>query len=707
NLPAASGLTLAAQVVDAARFYLDVRKTYPGADVSFTGHSLGGGLASLMAVFFDKPAHVFDQAPFEATAKSASVVAELKTALSKDYALQALAPEFLSYQAGSTHKAREYRVQLTYVDGEILRDFPAYLAIAGAVFGPGGALALGGMALLAASEIAGPSPHVVSPGGNGVSPLTRHDSRLLAALLLSPPLLSATQANADFLQEVFKSPLFTKRDYAGDQRNFLSLMVQGQVAGNQNLDRLAEDIGKFTGALDPVASGVQKPVPRTKFFVPADAQLKGALYQLAIALYFGETEKRVSANDSTPLESVFKTVTGGIQFAPDAARSAEYGDALKKLLSEMRLYSDFSGLKYDSDPPAERYTLPTSGGMNVSAPADGKRDVMLGSRQADTLSAGDGNDILIGGKGTDTLIGGAGNDTYVINSGDGADTIIDSGGGNRVLFNGKPVVDAFIKGDDGKYHSLDTRTGYTISINSPAVLALEAGTSITFSNQTTVAALNAMQSGLRLIDKATPVTPTLTLAGDLKPEDADPNTPKIDLRLGALGNVVVTPTAEPDRADTLYGSAGSDLIQGKGGDDDLYGRGGADRLEGGGGRDAVEGGMGNDLLAGNSEADILDGGDGNDRIFGNAEVELTKVDEQTGGGTGRDLLIGGEGEDTLVGGATADVLLGGAADDVILGGAGDDDLWGDYDATGAARVKVVVASVMQPTTAYAGSQRPC
>lgn len=159
NLPAASGLTLAAQVVDAARFYLDVRKTYPGADVSFTGHSLGGGLASLMAVFFDKPAHVFNQAPFEATAKSASVVAELKTALSKDYALQTLAPEFLSYQAGSTHKAREYRVQLTYLDGEILRDFPAYLAIAG------------------------------------------------AALLLSPPLLGVTQANADFLQEVFKPPV--------------------------------------------------------------------------------------------------------------------------------------------------------------------------------------------------------------------------------------------------------------------------------------------------------------------------------------------------------------------------------------------------------------------------------------------------------------------------------------------------------------------
>ncbi len=34
-----------------------------GANVSFTGHSLGGGLAATMAVWFNRPATVFDPAP--------------------------------------------------------------------------------------------------------------------------------------------------------------------------------------------------------------------------------------------------------------------------------------------------------------------------------------------------------------------------------------------------------------------------------------------------------------------------------------------------------------------------------------------------------------------------------------------------------------------------------------------------------------------
>ncbi len=33
--------------------------------ITLTGHSLGGGLASIVATFFDQPAKVFDTAPFE------------------------------------------------------------------------------------------------------------------------------------------------------------------------------------------------------------------------------------------------------------------------------------------------------------------------------------------------------------------------------------------------------------------------------------------------------------------------------------------------------------------------------------------------------------------------------------------------------------------------------------------------------------------
>src|SRR4249919_3598040 len=48
NVPAAAGLP-APQVAEAAQFYLDVLQLQPNADITFTGHSLGGGRASLMA----------------------------------------------------------------------------------------------------------------------------------------------------------------------------------------------------------------------------------------------------------------------------------------------------------------------------------------------------------------------------------------------------------------------------------------------------------------------------------------------------------------------------------------------------------------------------------------------------------------------------------------------------------------------------------
>ena len=58
------------QLMQAAEYYMYI-KSLPeneGAEIIFTGHSLGGGLAALMAVFFDKNAVAFDQAPFERAA---------------------------------------------------------------------------------------------------------------------------------------------------------------------------------------------------------------------------------------------------------------------------------------------------------------------------------------------------------------------------------------------------------------------------------------------------------------------------------------------------------------------------------------------------------------------------------------------------------------------------------------------------------------
>jgi hypothetical protein len=82
NIPLGFGFD-APQLQNAADYYLSVQALYPDATISFTGHSLGGGLAALMAVMFDKTAVTFDQAPFAASA-TASVAQDLLTYLKSE-----------------------------------------------------------------------------------------------------------------------------------------------------------------------------------------------------------------------------------------------------------------------------------------------------------------------------------------------------------------------------------------------------------------------------------------------------------------------------------------------------------------------------------------------------------------------------------------------------------------------------------------------
>jgi Lipase (class 3) len=57
-----------------------VQNGYDGSKISFTGHSLGGGLASTMAVWFDRSATTFAEAPFKiSTANAIAITAAIAT----------------------------------------------------------------------------------------------------------------------------------------------------------------------------------------------------------------------------------------------------------------------------------------------------------------------------------------------------------------------------------------------------------------------------------------------------------------------------------------------------------------------------------------------------------------------------------------------------------------------------------------------------
>ena len=158
--------------------------------------------------------------------------------------------------------------------------------------------------------------------------------------------------------------------------------------------------------------------------------------------------------------------------------------------------------------------------------------------------------------------------------------------------------------------------------------------------------------------------------------------------------------------DTLFGSAGANVLRGGLGRDTLLGLGGDDILIGGDGvANQLQGGAGNDRYIVTTSDSIVElASEGTDTVettltsfMLGANVEnliFTGTGAFTGSGNGLDNAItGGAANDLLTGGAGADTLTGGDGDDVIRGGAGVDVLAGgggrdllDYSQAAAATV---------------------
>ena len=130
-----------AQLLQAAEYYLQVKAANPFATITLTGHSLGGGLAAQVGVFFGVEAKTFDQAPFANSAElnllTPDVAANLKSDLAaqrdvngnrlySDAALSGLT-NFLYLRAANGYIPNSGLVSNIRVNGEFLSSAPLSL----------------------------------------------------------------------------------------------------------------------------------------------------------------------------------------------------------------------------------------------------------------------------------------------------------------------------------------------------------------------------------------------------------------------------------------------------------------------------------------------------------------------------------------------------------------------------------------------------
>jgi hypothetical protein len=231
------------QIFQAALFYEQVKAANPGANITFTGHSLGGGIASVMSVWFDRPATTFAEAPFGNTASSSSAQGAAATFLAAngyfDNSLLALLPASMLTPlvdkygiqgaiTGDSYGNRTANVTHYYVDGEIVSDtrfaFPA-------IIGAG-------------------QDNPIFAGDNAVSSTELHSMVLTSALLMQNKFRTDTIALPNLLAEILDTNLYA-RPLEGAKKDFLNGLLNDQIrVGYDNADgelaRFAGDIDKLT-----------------------------------------------------------------------------------------------------------------------------------------------------------------------------------------------------------------------------------------------------------------------------------------------------------------------------------------------------------------------------------------------------------------------------------------------------------------------------
>ncbi|MBI5659525.1 MAG: hypothetical protein HZC43_08260, partial [Nitrosomonadales bacterium] len=428
-----------AQLLQAAEYYLQVKASAPaGANISLTGHSLGGGLAALVGVFFGVSATTFDQAPFAKSAElnllTPDVAANLKTTLSakldangnrlySDAALTGLT-NFLQLRQTNGGTPNSGLVTDISVEGQLLSDLPYSL------FNTIGTEQQPPLA----------SSHAGVEGGD------LHSQALLTAFLQSDvtaltnagqkqSLSQVTYKLADLLKMIFDKNLFAYKTDDPDNRNFIDHLVRHEFGNASGVIAPDAMVARFTSDLWKLAQDGGMTVNEGIWSAYSNLNnVSKALIAFAMQKYYEENSPNTTygAELFTDL-SAAGAGSNGIRFdMADVSQNiaaAISGNAPVDLAGKqdgkyiLKGYEYFLNYLDNTSPlaPAERtlvksmlpalrdwYVQAGASGMNATDTLN-RGAFMLGGNGSDALVGGTAADLLVGNAGADLLQGGGGN----------------------------------------------------------------------------------------------------------------------------------------------------------------------------------------------------------------------------------------------------------------------------------------------------------